>query len=68
MNAPLNTPVSPWMLLLADFVTGLILLFAILALAVWIWATSGCRCDNGAAPRCRRCGSRWHPDCADPRP
>lgn len=43
MNTLLDAPVSPWMLLLADFVVGLILLFGIIALAVWIWATSGCR-------------------------
>lgn len=34
---------NSWTLLLADFVIGLILLFTIIALGVWIWATSGCR-------------------------
>lgn len=54
------------MSLLIDFLTGFSLLLAIGALALWVWATAGCR-PIGPVARCPRCGSRWHPDCTEPR-
>lgn len=42
---------SPWMLLLQDFLTGLVLLIAIAAVVLWIMATSGCGFTRRDDPR-----------------
>lgn len=42
---------SPWMLLLQDFVIGVVGFVAIAAVALWVWATSGCGGGRRDAPR-----------------